>query len=84
MYRMAFAVFAMILTGHVLADSPPPVAVTVVKYDGLTEAIKKFKGKVVVVDFWADYCVPCKREFPKLVGLNRDYAKKGLAAASVS
>ena len=30
------------------------VEVKVVKYDALKEAIKKFKGKVVVVDFWAD------------------------------
>lgn len=39
------------------ADDPKDqgkVELKVVKYDELKEAIKKFKGKVVVVDFWAD------------------------------
>jgi thiol-disulfide isomerase/thioredoxin len=38
----------------------------------------------VVVDCWADYCLPCKKEFPKLVGLHKQFAKEGLAAISLS
>src|SRR3954466_14751176 len=67
-----------------LIAAPPPVAVKVVRYDGLTDLVKQNKGKVVVVDFWADYCVPCKREFPKLVALHEKHAKAGLVAVSVS
>ncbi|HEV3203358.1 MAG TPA: hypothetical protein VGY77_03195 [Gemmataceae bacterium] len=33
---------------------PGKVEIKVVKYDGLKDIIKQFKGKVVVVDFWAD------------------------------
>ncbi len=60
------------------------VAVKVVRYDGLIDVIKQNRGKVVVVDFWADYCVPCKREFPRLVALHNKYARDGLVAISVS
>ncbi|HTK75849.1 MAG TPA: TlpA disulfide reductase family protein [Gemmataceae bacterium] len=72
----------------VVAAGPPAkdgkVTVTVVKYDGLTEVVKKNKGKVLVLDFWADYCIPCKREFPKLVALNQRHAKDPFLAISVS
>src|SRR5437660_1477989 len=67
-----------------LADPPAAVTVNVVKYDGLSALVKQHRGKVVVVDFWADYCVPCKREFPNLVKLHQQYAKDGLVAVSVS
>src|SRR5438105_14154416 len=60
------------------------VTVTVVKYDGLSDLIKRNKGKVVVLDFWADYCLPCKREFPKLVALNQKHGRGPFAAMSVS
>jgi thiol-disulfide isomerase/thioredoxin len=56
----------------------------VVRYDGLTDVIKQNKGKVVVVDFWADFCIPCKREFPNLVALHQKYARNGFVAVSVS
>lgn len=77
------------LTLAVSAAADPPkaeakVTVKVVKYEGLTELIKQNRGKVTVVDFWADYCIPCKREFPKLVALNQKHAKDNFAAVSVS
>src|SRR5580700_1821794 len=67
-----------------LADPPAPIAVNVVKYDGLSAIIRQNRGKVIVVDFWADYCVPCKREFPKLVELNNQHSKAAFVGISVS
>lgn len=67
--------------GPQAADS---VKCEVVKYDGLTDAVKKLRGKVVVIDCWADFCLPCKREFPKLVELNRKHKDRGLACVSVA
>ncbi len=74
----------LLLAAPAPADPPPAVTVKVVKYDGLSDLIKQNRGKVVVVDFWADYCVPCKREFPKLVALHGKHARDGLVAVSVS
>src|SRR5262249_37610099 len=62
----------------------PAVELKPLKYDALTDLVKQNKGKVVVVDFWADFCIPCKREFPNLVKLHRQYAGQGLVAVSVA
>jgi thiol-disulfide isomerase/thioredoxin len=87
--RWFFALAALAVTWDGLLVSAeqtpePKVAVRTVKYDGLLETLNNLKGKVVIVDFWADFCIPCKKEFPRLVELDRKYGKDGLAAVSVS
>jgi thiol-disulfide isomerase/thioredoxin len=64
----------------------PPTAPTLelVSYTELGKRVEALKGRVVVVDFWGDFCPPCKREFPRLVELNAKYSARGLAAVSVS
>ena len=42
------------------------------------------KGKVKIIDFWASWCAPCRREMPTLVKLYKDYQTKGLEILSVS
>jgi len=41
-------------------------------------------GKVVLVDFWATWCVPCKKSFPKLQELYAKYRSRGLEVVGVS
>lgn len=60
------------------------VELKVVKYPQLLEAINANKGKVVVLDVWGVFCLPCKKEFPHLVQLHERYAKDGLVCMSVS
>jgi thiol-disulfide isomerase/thioredoxin len=43
-------------------------------FDGKTQKLSEFKGKVVVLDFWATYCPPCLEEIPHLVELQNKYA----------
>ena len=44
----------------------------------------QFKGKVVVVDFWATWCGPCISEIPGYVALQQKYGKDGLVIVGVS
>jgi len=41
-------------------------------------------GRVVLVDFWASWCAPCKASFPAFARLNADYAARGLVIVAVS
>lgn len=46
--------------------------------DGTPRGLSAFKGRVLVVNFWASWCAPCVREMPTLSGLARQYADKGV------
>jgi thiol-disulfide isomerase/thioredoxin len=61
-----------------------PIQIQSVKYDQLKEALKAQKGKIVVVDVWGTFCIPCMKEFPHLVELHQEHAKDGVVCMSVS
>jgi thiol-disulfide isomerase/thioredoxin len=60
------------------------VKLDVVKFADLEKAIASHPGKVIVLDLWATWCVPCKAEFHHLVELHEKYAKEGVVCISIS
>jgi thiol-disulfide isomerase/thioredoxin len=64
--------------------SDSPVDLKTVKLKELLEQIGSHKSKIVVVDVWATFCVPCKDGFPHLVELQKKHAADGVVCVSVS
>ena len=46
--------------------------------------LQKYQGKVVILDFWASWCVPCRRSFPWLEEMQTKYASEGLVVIGVN
>ncbi|HTS26715.1 MAG TPA: TlpA disulfide reductase family protein [Bryobacteraceae bacterium] len=51
---------------------------------GKTAALKKYRGKVVLLDFWATWCHGCKEEIPWFAEFAKTYRKRGLEVVGVS
>jgi thiol-disulfide isomerase/thioredoxin len=56
----------------------PAPAFTLVTLDGKKVSLSDFKGKPVLVNFWATWCGPCKVEMPWFEEFNKQYASQGL------
>ena len=46
--------------------------------------LEQYKGKVVVVNFWATYCAPCLIEMPWMIGFQEKYSSRGFTLVGIS
>lgn len=64
------------------ADAAPDVKMF--DLDGKPFTLASLRGKVVVLDFWASWCAPCRKSFPFLDALQKSHAAEGLQVVGVT
>lgn len=76
--------------------APPPAAgaagsdrraapdFTLLDMEGKNIKLSDFRGKVVILDFWATWCPPCRMEIPHFIALHQQYKGQGLEVVGVS
>jgi cytochrome c biogenesis protein CcmG, thiol:disulfide interchange protein DsbE len=77
-----FASFGSAQAAPNIGEEAPPLIVTTL--DGTILDLSKLRGKVVMVNYWATWCAPCRREMPKLNAFYRRYHAKGLEIIGIS
>ncbi|MFZ2323483.1 MAG: TlpA disulfide reductase family protein [Ignavibacteriaceae bacterium] len=70
-----------VLTVKDEGDKAPNFALKSV--DGKTVKLSDYKGKIVIIDFWATWCPPCRRGIPDLISIQKEF-KKDVVVIGVS
>lgn len=67
-----------------LSQSSPAPDFSLEALDGKTMKLSDFRGKAVLLNFWATWCGPCKIEIPWFVDLQKEYGPQGLQIVGVA
>src|SRR6185369_944987 len=57
---------------------------SLVDMQGKPISLKSYRGKVVVLNFWATWCPPCRKEVPDLVVIQKEYQAKGVEIIGIA
>jgi thiol-disulfide isomerase/thioredoxin len=89
--RTAFVVFAMLvaatataLAGPQAPKSAAPRDPDLIDAQGYQKLVEQYRGKPLLVNFWATWCEPCRHEYPMLNELAKQYAPQGLKVVGVN
>jgi len=77
-----FILLPCIIFAQDIGKEPPAFSGKTLK--GETINLSDYKGKVLVVDFWASWCRPCKEGYPFLIELYNDYSEKGFTVLGIN
>ena len=73
------------LNNLAISEIPKPISPIIFKdFSGKELNIKDYHGKLIIINFWATWCVPCKREMPSLDGLYQSNSFKNLEIFAIN
>jgi len=83
-FILAAFLFAAPARVSALATGAPPPDFTVTDIAGTEHTLSKLKGSVVLLDFWATWCPPCRVEVPHLIDIQKRFGDRKFVLISVS
>lgn len=81
---IVFSLVLVLFACQSKADSNKAPDFTLLNLQGDTVTLDDYKGKVIVLNFFATYCPPCRAEIPDFVKLQEEYRNKGLIVIGIS
>lgn len=83
---VAFVAITMLsfAPASVLGQETTAPQLTLKDLNGRTVRLSDYRGKVVLINFWATWCPPCRAEMPDLIRLQREHGKEGLQIIGVT
>lgn len=84
-----FAINMISQTSKPAAEAPTLIGSALPEYkllslDGVRENGNQWLGKIQLINFWATWCPPCKREIPLLIELQKEYKDRGLQVIGIA
>ena len=79
-----FLLIAMVPLAYALTGSGPATNFTLKDEDGNNIRLSEYRGQVVLINFWASWCGPCRQEFPLLDDLHQKYQPMGFTVFGVN
>jgi thiol-disulfide isomerase/thioredoxin len=85
MIRAFVFVFLLAIAPSVaVGQNSPAPALSLRDMQGRRISLSKYRGKVVLLNFWATWCPPCRAEMPDLIKMQRQYRKRGLRVLGIT
>jgi thiol-disulfide isomerase/thioredoxin len=84
MLRLAVAASLSLIAATLPAADKKPSDLTLRDLSGQKVQLRNYRGKIVVLNFWATWCVPCREEMPMLVEAEKTWAAKGVTFIAIS
>jgi thiol-disulfide isomerase/thioredoxin len=79
-----FVALLLVSPAIVLAQQTAAPQFVLRDINGNTVRLSAYRGKVVLINFWATWCPPCRAEMPDLVRLQREHARQGLQVIGIT